>query len=62
VLGQEVFSEEALGELPVFGELVAAFEGCVAPVDSAVSITSQRSLNSSESNVKLLFCIAKHKK
>ena len=35
MLGQEVFSEEALGELPVFGELVAAFEGGVEPVDSA---------------------------
>ena len=35
MLGQEAFSEEVLGELPVFWELVAAFEGCVKPVDSA---------------------------
>ena len=35
MLGQEVFSEEALGELPVFWELVAALEGYVEPVDSA---------------------------
>ena len=35
VLGKEVFSEKALGELSVFGELMAAFEGCVEPVDSA---------------------------
>ena len=35
VLGQEVFSEEALGELPVFGQEFLSLECGVDPVDSA---------------------------
>ncbi len=33
--GRRCSPKNALGELPVFGELMAAFEGCVEPVDSA---------------------------